>query len=60
MKYSIDSNTREIIFLDNSECFCVEFDKNTQRIDGSRAKKIKIVSNADITSGIIEIYGRKF
>lgn len=35
MKCSIDSNTREIIFLDNSECFGVEFDKNTQRIEFS-------------------------
>lgn len=26
MKCSIDSNTREIIFLDNSECFGIEFD----------------------------------
>ena len=33
MKCSIDSNTREIIFLDNYECFGVEFDKNTQRIE---------------------------
>lgn len=60
MKCSIDSNTREIIFLDNSECFGVEFDKNTQRIEGSRAKKIKIVDNADITSGTIEISGGNF
>lgn len=35
MKCSIDSNTREIIFLDKSECFGVEFDKNIQRIEFS-------------------------
>lgn len=31
-----------------------------KRIEGSRAKKIKIVSNADITSGTIEISGGNF
>lgn len=31
MKCSIDSKTREIIFLDSSECFGVEFDKKTQK-----------------------------
>ena len=47
MKCSIDSNTREIIFLDNSECFGVEFDKNTQRIEFSCPKIVG--DNLDLT-----------
>ena len=35
MKCSIDSKTREIIFLDNDECFGVEFDKKTQKLEFS-------------------------
>ena len=40
MKRSLDSNTREIIFLDNSECFGVEFDKNIQLIEFSCPKRV--------------------
>ena len=47
MKCSIDSNTREIIFLDDSECFGVEFDKNTQRIEFSCPKIVG--DNLDLT-----------
>ena len=47
MKCYIDSNTREIIFLDNSECFGVEFDKNTQRIEFSCPKIVG--DNLDLT-----------
>lgn len=47
MKCTIDSNTREIIFLDNSECFGVEFDKNTQRIEFSCPKIVG--DNLDLT-----------
>lgn len=47
MKCIIDSNTREIIFLDNSECFGVEFDKNTQRIEFSCPKIVG--DNLDLT-----------
>lgn len=47
MKCSIDSNTREIIFLDNSECFGVEFDKNTQRVEFSCPKIVG--DNLDLT-----------
>lgn len=47
MKCFIDSNTREIIFLDNSECFGVEFDKNTQRIEFSCPKIVG--DNLDLT-----------
>ena len=47
MKGTIDSNTREIIFLDNSECFGVEFDKNTQRIEFSCPKIVG--DNLDLT-----------
>ena len=53
MKYSIDSNTREIIFLDNSECFGVEFDKNTQRIEFSCPKIVG--DNLDLTKCICRI-----
>lgn len=53
MKCSIDSNTREIIFLDNSECFGVEFDKNTQRIEFSCPKIV--VDNLDLTKCICRI-----
>lgn len=53
MKCSIDSNTREIIFLDNSECFGVEFDKNTQRI-GFSCPKI-VGDNLDLTKCICRI-----
>lgn len=38
MKCSIDSKTREIIFLDSSECFGVEFDKKTQKLEFSCPK----------------------
>ncbi len=47
MKCIIDSNTREIIFLENSECFGVEFDKNTQRIEFSCPKIVG--DNLDLT-----------
>ena len=47
MKCSIDSNTREIIFLDNSECFGVEFDKNTQLVEFSCPKIVG--DNLDLT-----------
>lgn len=53
MKCSIDSNTREIIFLDNSECFGVEFDKNTQRIEFSCPKIVG--DNLDLTKCICRI-----
>lgn len=53
MKCSIDSNTREIIFLDNSECFGVEFDKNTQRIEFSCPKIVS--DNLDLTKCICRI-----
>lgn len=53
MKCSIDSNTREIIFLDNSECFGVEFDKNTQRIEFSCPKIVG--DNLDLTKCIWRI-----
>lgn len=53
MKCTIDSNTREIIFLDNSECFGVEFDKNTQRIEFSCPKIVG--DNLDLTKCICRI-----
>ena len=53
MKCTIDSNTREIIFLDNSECFGVEFDKNTQRIEFSCPKIVG--DNLDLTNCICRI-----
>ena len=53
MKCSIDSNTREIIFLDNSECFGVEFDKNTQRIEFSCPKIVG--DNLDLTKCLCRI-----
>ena len=53
MKCIIDSNTREIIFLDNSECFGVEFDKNTQRIEFSCPKIVG--DNLDLTKCICRI-----
>ena len=53
MKCSIDSNTREIIFLDNSECFGVEFDKNTQRIEFLCPKIVG--DNLDLTKCICRI-----
>ena len=53
MKCSIDSNAREIIFLDNSECFGVEFDKNTQRIEFSCPKIVG--DNLDLTKCICRI-----
>ncbi len=53
MKCSIDSNTREIISLDNSECFGVEFDKNTQRIEFSCPKIVG--DNLDLTKCICRI-----
>ena len=53
MKCSIDSNTREIIFLDDSECFGVEFDKNTQRIEFSCPKIVG--DNLDLTKCICRI-----
>lgn len=53
MKCSIDSNTREIIFLDISECFGVEFDKNTQRIEFSCPKIVG--DNLDLTKCICRI-----
>lgn len=53
MKCSIDSNTREIIFLDNSECFGVEFDKNTQRVKFSCPKIVG--DNLDLTKCICRI-----
>lgn len=53
MKCSIDSSTREIIFLDNSECFGVEFDKNTQRIEFSCPKIVG--DNLDLTKCICRI-----
>lgn len=53
MKCSIDSNTREIIFLDNSECFGVEFDKNTQRVEFSCPKIVG--DNLDLTKCICRI-----
>lgn len=53
MKCSIDSNTREIIFLDNSECFGVEFDKNTQRIEFSCPKIVG--DNLDLTKCVCRI-----
>lgn len=53
MKCIIDSNTREIIFLDNSECFGVEFDKNTQRIEFLCPKIVG--DNLDLTKCICRI-----
>lgn len=53
MKCTIDSNTREIIFLDNSECFGVEFDKNTQRIEFLCPKIVG--DNLDLTKCICRI-----
>ena len=53
MKCSIDSNTREIIFLYNSECFGVEFDKNTQRIEFSCPKIVG--DNLDLIKCICRI-----
>lgn len=53
MKCTIDSNTREIIFLDNSECFGVEFDKNTQLIEFSCPKIVG--DNLDLTKCICRI-----
>ena len=53
MKCTIDSNTREIIFLDNSECFGVEFDKNTQRVEFSCPKIVG--DNLDLTKCICRI-----
>ena len=53
MKCSIDSSTREIIFLDNSECFGVEFDKNTQRIEFSCPKIVG--DNLNLTKCICRI-----
>ena len=53
MKCSIDSNTREIIFLDNSECFGVEFNKNIQRIEFSCPKIVG--DNLDLIKCICRI-----
>ena len=53
MKCSIDSNTREIIFLDDSECFGVEFDKNIQRIEFSCPKIVG--DNLDLIKCICRI-----
>ena len=53
MKRSIDSNTGEIIFLDDSECFGVEFDKNIQRIEFSCSKIVG--DNLDLIKCICRI-----
>ena len=53
MKCSIDSNIREIIFLDDSECFGVEFDKNIQGIEFSCPKIVG--DNLDLIKCICRI-----
>ena len=53
MKCSIDSKTREIIFLDSSECFGVEFDKKTQKLEFSCPKIVG--DNLDLSQCICRI-----